>query len=34
MGISLIDGRDFRNIKADSNKVIINQTFAKMLGMG
>jgi putative ABC transport system permease protein len=32
MGISLLEGRDFRNIKADSNKVIINQTFAKSLG--
>jgi putative ABC transport system permease protein len=32
MGITLIDGRDFRNIRTDSNKVIINQTFAKMLG--
>ncbi|TAL79458.1 MAG: FtsX-like permease family protein, partial [Bacteroidetes bacterium] len=32
MCISLIEGRDFRNIKADSNKVIINQTFAKSLG--
>jgi putative ABC transport system permease protein len=32
LGISLIDGRDFRNIKVDSNKVIINQTFAKMFG--
>jgi putative ABC transport system permease protein len=32
MGISLIDGRDFRNIRSDSNKVIINQTFAKILG--
>lgn len=32
MGISLIEGRDFRNIRADSNKVIINQTFAKILG--
>jgi putative ABC transport system permease protein len=32
MGISLIEGRDFRNIREDSNKVIINQTFAKMLG--
>lgn len=32
MGISLIEGRDFRNIRSDSNKVIINQTFAKMLG--
>lgn len=30
--ISLIDGRDFRNIKIDSNKVIVNQTFAKMFG--
>jgi putative ABC transport system permease protein len=32
MKISLIDGRDFRNIKVDSNKVIVNQTFAKMFG--
>lgn len=32
MEISLIEGRDFRNIKSDSNKVIINQTFAKILG--
>jgi putative ABC transport system permease protein len=32
MEISLIDGRDFRNIRSDSNKVIINQTFAKILG--
>ena len=32
MGISLIDGRDFQNLKADSNKVIINQTFARFLG--
>ncbi len=32
MGISLQEGRDFRNLKADSNKVIINQTFAKFLG--
>jgi putative ABC transport system permease protein len=32
MGITLIDGRDFRNPKADSNKVIINQTFAKLVG--
>ena len=31
MGISLVDGRDFRNLKAESNKVIINQTFAKFL---
>jgi len=30
--ISLVDGRDFRNIRSDSNKVIINQTFAKILG--
>ncbi|MGC1392469.1 MAG: ABC transporter permease [Bacteroidales bacterium] len=30
--ISLIDGRDFRNIKVDSNKVIVNQTFVKMFG--
>jgi ABC-type antimicrobial peptide transport system permease subunit len=32
MNISLIDGRNFRSIKVDSNKVIINQTFARMLG--
>ncbi len=32
LGISLIDGRDFRNLKVDSNKVIINQTLAKMFG--
>lgn len=32
MQISLIDGRDFRNIRSDSNKVIINQTFARILG--
>lgn len=32
MVISLIEGRDFRNIRADSNKVIINKTFAKILG--
>ena len=32
MEISIIDGRDFRNIRSDSNKVIINQTFAKILG--
>jgi putative ABC transport system permease protein len=32
MGFSLIDGRDFRNIRSDSNKVIINQTFARILG--
>jgi putative ABC transport system permease protein len=32
MEISLVDGRDFRNIRSDSNKVIINQTFAKILG--
>jgi len=31
MGISLIDGREFRNARADSNKVIINQTFAQFL---
>ena len=30
--ISLIDGRDFRNIKVESNKVIVNQTFVKMFG--
>jgi putative ABC transport system permease protein len=32
MGISLIDGRDFRNLKNDSGKVVINQTFSKFLG--
>ena len=32
MGISLLDGRNFRNIRSDSNKVIINQTFARILG--
>jgi putative ABC transport system permease protein len=32
MGINIVEGRDFRNIRTDSNKVIINQTFAKMLG--
>jgi putative ABC transport system permease protein len=32
MGISIIDGRDFRNPKTDINKVIINQTFAKLIG--
>jgi len=32
MGISLTEGRDFRNPDADSNKAIINQTFAKFLG--
>jgi putative ABC transport system permease protein len=30
--ISLIEGRDFRYVKVDSNKVIVNQTFAKMYG--
>lgn len=32
MGISIVDGRDFRNPKSDAYKVIINQTFAKFLG--
>jgi putative ABC transport system permease protein len=32
MGITLIEGRDFRNLKIDRNKVIINQTFAKLNG--
>jgi putative ABC transport system permease protein len=32
LGISLVEGRNFRSIRADSNKVIINQTFAKSLG--
>jgi putative ABC transport system permease protein len=31
MGIALIEGRDFRNIRSDSNKVIINKTFASLL---
>ncbi len=31
-GITLADGREFRNIKSDRNKAIINQTFAKILG--
>lgn len=32
MGITLISGREFGNPKADSNKVIINQTFALLAG--
>jgi putative ABC transport system permease protein len=32
MNISLLDGRDFRNLKVDSNKVIVNETFARMFG--
>jgi putative ABC transport system permease protein len=32
MGITLAEGRDFRNPKADLNKAIINQTFAKFAG--
>jgi putative ABC transport system permease protein len=32
MGISVIDGRDFRNIRTDRNKTIINQTFVNLLG--
>jgi putative ABC transport system permease protein len=32
LSISLVEGRDFGNIRADSNKVIINQTFAKSIG--
>jgi putative ABC transport system permease protein len=32
LGISLVEGRNFRNIRADSNKVIINQAFAKSIG--
>jgi putative ABC transport system permease protein len=32
MDISLLEGRNFRNFRADSNKVIINQTFAKSIG--
>jgi putative ABC transport system permease protein len=32
MGINLSEGRDFRRVTEESNKVIINQAFAKMLG--
>jgi putative ABC transport system permease protein len=32
LGIPLVDGREFRNIKSDNNKAIINQTFVKILG--
>jgi putative ABC transport system permease protein len=32
MGIPVIDGRDFRNLKADSNKAVINKTFSNFLG--
>jgi putative ABC transport system permease protein len=32
LGISVIDGRDFRNLKADKNKAVINNTFSKFLG--
>jgi putative ABC transport system permease protein len=32
IGISVVNGRDFRNPKSDENKVIINQTFVKFLG--
>jgi putative ABC transport system permease protein len=32
MGITLIEGRDFRNRRIDPNKVIINQTFAELNG--
>jgi putative ABC transport system permease protein len=32
MGISIIEGRDFRNLKEEGNKAIINQSFAKLLG--
>jgi putative ABC transport system permease protein len=32
MGITLTDGRDFRNLKADSNKTVINKTLSKSLG--
>jgi len=32
MGISIIDGRNFRNPKTDGNKAMINQTFKKFLG--
>ncbi len=32
MGISLVSGRDLTNSKADSNKVLINETFALLAG--
>jgi putative ABC transport system permease protein len=32
MGIPLSEGRDFRSSRADRTKVIINQTFEKMMG--
>lgn len=32
LGIELIEGRDFRNIRIDPNKTIINQTLAKLAG--
>ena len=32
MGISVIDGRDFRTLKADSNKAVINKKFSEFLG--
>ena len=32
MGMHLIEGRNFRNVKEDVNKAIINQTFAKSVG--
>jgi putative ABC transport system permease protein len=32
MGITLIEGRNFKNLRIDRNKVIINQTFVKLNG--
>jgi len=32
MGITIIAGRDFGNLKEEGNKAIINQSFAKLLG--
>lgn len=32
MEISLTEGREFRNLKADSNKAMINRTFTEFLG--
>jgi putative ABC transport system permease protein len=32
LGITMIDGRNFRNIRSENNKAIINQTFARIVG--
>lgn len=32
LDIKLLSGRDFKNLKIDRNKTIINQTFARLLG--